>query len=111
MLKNAARCCAALSRLSPTVATSPALRRVSVLVQCGLEDVHSRLPNVLPLPASPSTSSPVSISFISCGLFHSAAVTSAGAVLFPLHVRNCAALLILRALTLSSHNSCTVCGA
>jgi hypothetical protein len=74
MLQKASRS-AALARLSPAAATS-ALRRLSLLVQCGLEDVHSRLPTALPLPAlSPPNSS---ISLISCGLFHAAAVTSAG---------------------------------
>jgi hypothetical protein len=67
------------------VATNPPIRRASFLVQCGLEDVHSRLPAVLPYPL-PATSSPAAspaISLVSCGLFHSAAVTSSGACVCP----------------------------
>jgi hypothetical protein len=73
------------TRLPPIAALSLSRRRrLSFLVQCGLEDVHSRRPTVLPVPAlappGPATSVPsATISLISCGLFHSAAVTSSGA--------------------------------
>ncbi len=89
MLGIGVRSALSAKRLSPTAGYScSSYRCLSFLVQCGLEDVHSRLPTVLPVPAlapsSPSTPLPsATISHISCGLFHSAAVSSSGASLKP----------------------------
>ena len=87
MLNRIKRSAHLIPRLSPAkaVATNPPTRRASFLVQCGLEDVHSRLPAVLPyqVPAASSPGASPAIALVSCGLFHSAAVTSSGACVCP----------------------------
>ena len=89
MLGSVVRSALSAKRLSPIAGyCCSSYRCLSFLVQCGLEDVHSRLPTVLPVPAlapsSPSTPLPsATISLISCGLFHTTAVSSSGASLKP----------------------------